>query len=107
MQSDGNNFLVRRINLGTSVVSTLAGHWERDAHQDGVGSNAGFNYPWGIALNAVGTVAVVVSTVNFRVPIRICLVLFICNCNGGILLFSIVSHKHRSMVVFKLSRVVL
>jgi hypothetical protein len=61
---DGNNFLVRRMNMSSGVVSTLAGHWERGAFQDGVGSAAGFNYPWGVALNAAGTIALVADHYN-------------------------------------------
>jgi hypothetical protein len=61
MQADTNNFLIRRIFLSSGMVSTLAGQAGSAGATDGVATNARLNFPRGIALDATGTFAVVVS----------------------------------------------
>ena len=60
MQADLNNHLIRLLVLSSGVVSTLAGRAGSIGSTNGIGTNAMFNYPRGIALDAAGTVAVVV-----------------------------------------------
>ena len=60
MQADGNNQLIRHIILSSGVVSTLAGQAESTGSTNGVATNARFYQPYGIALDAAGTFAVVV-----------------------------------------------
>ena len=60
MQCDGNNHLIRLLVLSSGVVSTLAGQAASSGSANGIGTNARFNIPIGIALNAAGTFAVVV-----------------------------------------------
>ena len=59
MQADGNQ-VIRHIILSSGVVSTLAGQAGSSGSTDGVGSNALFNGPAGLAMDAAGTFAVVV-----------------------------------------------
>ena len=60
MQADTVNHLIRRISLPSGVVSTLAGQAGSSGSTNGVATNARFNYPSGIALDAASTFAVVV-----------------------------------------------
>jgi len=60
MQSDYANHLIRLLVLSSGVVSTLAGQAGSLGSTNGIGTNAKFNYPTGIALDAAGTFAVVV-----------------------------------------------
>ena len=60
MQGDYGNKLIRLLVLSSGVVSTLAGQAGSTGSTNGVGTNAGFSYPIGIALDAAGTFAVVV-----------------------------------------------
>ena len=55
-----NNHLIRLLVLSSGVVSTLAGQAGSTGSTNGIGTNARFRYPWGIALDAAGTFAVVV-----------------------------------------------
>ena len=61
MQADNSNHLIRYIILSSSVVSTLAGQAGITGSTNGVGTHVIFCYPRGIALDAAGTFAVVVS----------------------------------------------
>ena len=63
MKADTNNHLIRHILLSSGVVSTLAGQAGSAGSTNGVGTNARFNNPRGIALDAAGTFAVVVRMV--------------------------------------------
>ena len=60
MQADSNNHLMRLLVLSSGVVTTFAGQAGSAGSTNGVGTNARFNGPRGIALDAVGTFAVMV-----------------------------------------------
>ena len=60
MQADRDNNVIRYIVLSSGVVSTLAGLAGSAGSNNGVSTNARFNYPWGIVLDNTGTFAVVV-----------------------------------------------
>jgi hypothetical protein len=51
--TDSNNYTVRRIDLGTGVVSTLAGLAGSKGSADGIGSAASFLLPRGLATDGV------------------------------------------------------
>lgn len=61
MQADRDNVVLRHINLSTSVVSTVAGSVGTTGYQDGAATSAKFNGPSGIAMDAAGTFALIVS----------------------------------------------
>ena len=61
MQADYSNSLIRRLALSSGVVSTLAGQAGSSGTTNGIGTNARFSSPYGIALDAAATFAVVVS----------------------------------------------
>lgn len=50
--SDTENHLIRKIDLNTTEVSTVAGMLNVGGFQDGVGTNAAFRLPKGIAITA-------------------------------------------------------
>ena len=58
---------MRRINLTSGLVTTLAGDTtslvgsSNQGHSDGLGSDTSFDAPFGIAMNPLGTFAIVVS----------------------------------------------
>ena len=60
IQGDRNNHLIRFLVLSSGVVSTLAGQAGSTGITNGIGTNARFKFPYGIALDAAGTFAVVV-----------------------------------------------
>ena len=66
MQADSGNNLIRCIIVSTGVVSTLAGQMAVAGFNNGVGTTATFNLPMGIALDAAGTFAVIVSSMQTR-----------------------------------------
>lgn len=59
MQTDTAAYTVRRLDLRSGVVTTIAGTGGRFGFQDGPGTLATFVGPKGIALDAVGVVAIV------------------------------------------------
>lgn len=60
-QADTFNNGIRRLDLVTGLVLTLAGSPTRAAgNADGLGTSATFNSPQGIAVDAAWTVAVIV-----------------------------------------------
>ena len=67
MQGDRDNHLIRLLVLSSGVVSTLAGQAGSTGSTNGIGTNALFYYPDGIALDAAATIAVVVRGEG-RVP---------------------------------------
>ena len=69
MQGDYTNHLIRLLVLSSGVVSTLAGQVGSTGSTNGIGTNARFNWPLGIALDAAGTFAVVVRREG-RGPLR-------------------------------------
>jgi DNA-binding beta-propeller fold protein YncE len=62
--SDYQSHTIRKIDLLTGLVSTLAGKAGVAGSQDGVGTLARFKNPTGVALSADGTFALVVDTGN-------------------------------------------
>ena len=59
LQADSNNHLLRRVNLTSGLVTTLAGNATR-GRADGVGTAATFYSPGGVAVDAAGSTAIVV-----------------------------------------------
>ena len=69
-KADKYNHAVRFIVISSRVVSTLAGAPPAYGFTDGVGSYAKFYAPSGIALDAAGMFAVVVSSIEGSITIR-------------------------------------
>ncbi|NOK62074.1 MAG: hypothetical protein GFH27_549321n61 [Chloroflexi bacterium AL-W] len=65
--TDARNNTVRRLDLPTREVTTLAGAAGIRGQADGTGTDARFAYPSGIALNSDGTLALVVDTDNHTI----------------------------------------
>ena len=61
-QADRNNEVIRRIAISTGVVTTLAGTPGVYGFQDGVGTAASFFISTGVAMDAAGSIALVVSS---------------------------------------------
>jgi len=59
LKGDSYNNLVRRINVSTGVVTTLAGTFGATGSADGTPGT--LHFPDGVALDAAGAVALVVS----------------------------------------------
>jgi len=59
---DHLNHLLRRISISTAVVTTVAGTAGVSGSADGVETAALFYFPTGIAMDAAGTVVLVVSS---------------------------------------------
>ena len=57
---DQDNDLVRRIDVSTGIVTTVAGQYRLGGSSDGLGSNAQFDEPCGISLDATGTIGYLV-----------------------------------------------
>lgn len=63
-KADCDNSIIRRILISSKTVTTLAGRRGVSApFSDGVGAFATFNFPDGVAMNADGTIALVVRLV--------------------------------------------
>jgi hypothetical protein len=60
MQADRLNHLVRRIDVSSSTVITLAGTAASAGSTNGVGVAAKFNNPVGTAMDSAGTFALIV-----------------------------------------------
>ncbi len=60
MQADNTNYMIRHIDVSSGTVTTLAGS-TIPGSADGVGAAARFALPRGVAMDAAGTVAIVVS----------------------------------------------
>jgi DNA-binding beta-propeller fold protein YncE len=65
--ADTANHLIRRIDVATRTVTTLAGKAGVTGSADGVGTDAGFNYPVGLAVDAAGTTVFVADRNNATV----------------------------------------
>ncbi len=61
VQADAYNHCIRRIDMLSSTVTTLAGVALLDGSTDGIGSAARFTNPWGVAMDHAGAVAIIVS----------------------------------------------
>ena len=61
IQVDTNENNIRRVDLPSAYVSTLAGIAGSGGYADGVGNNAQFRFPIGVAINGAGTFALIVS----------------------------------------------
>ena len=61
MQAENGNHAIRYIVISSGAVSTLAGFPGHAGFADGFGLGAMFNSPDGIAMDAAGTFAIVVS----------------------------------------------
>ena len=61
LQADTYNHLIRRIDLSSGLVSTLAGTSGSVGSANGLGTVARFDQPVGVAMDNAGTVALVVS----------------------------------------------
>lgn len=64
MQADWGNSVIRHLVLATASVTTLAGAAGTEGLANGVGTAAIFHRPVGVAMDALGTVAVVADTYN-------------------------------------------
>lgn len=67
VQTDWSNNALRRVNLSSGLVTTLAGNYALSTgppnnfgNADGVGNASSFYNPTGIAMDAAGTVAIIV-----------------------------------------------
>jgi len=65
--ADGWNNTIRRIELPSGVVTTVAGLAGQSGTADGVGSAARFASPYGIAVDANGTTVFVADTTNHTI----------------------------------------
>lgn len=61
LQGDSGSDLVRKINLSSAFMVTLAGQLYGAGFADGTGSAANFFYPYGVAMDAMATSAFVVG----------------------------------------------
>jgi hypothetical protein len=77
VQTDQYNHLIRRVIMSSGAVTTLAGVAGITGSTDGVGLAAMFNVPMGVALDAPGSVAIVVSVYWFWEGVRIQVVEFV------------------------------
>ena len=59
MQADAGNNLIRRINIASRVVTTLAGNSSR-GNADGIGTVVTFFSPGGVTMDPLGAFALVV-----------------------------------------------
>ena len=63
---DLDNDLLRRVDVATGVVTTLAGQYRVSGSADGLGSNVQFDEPCGISLDATGAIGYSVRRVLAR-----------------------------------------
>lgn len=60
---------VRQIDVASGLVTTLAGTLTSSGYADGVGADVLFNSPYGVALQAAGTMAVIVRLHDVSVAV--------------------------------------
>jgi DNA-binding beta-propeller fold protein YncE len=56
--ADDNGETIRKIEIATAAVSTMAGQWVMPGSSDGIGPAARFHYPTGLAADGVGDIFV-------------------------------------------------
>ncbi len=64
--ADIDNNRIRRLDIATSQVTTIAGSGSGD-FQDGVGTNAKINWPHGISIDPTGTYALITDFLSNRI----------------------------------------
>ena len=70
MQADRGAHVICRIDIGQGVVTTLAGHARLyGGFADGLGRDAIFSSPQGVAVDAAGTFVLVVSRLRKVSPL--------------------------------------
>jgi len=62
--SDTGNYTIRKVDLGTAMVTTIAGTAFMAGSADGTGAAARFDYPQGLALDGAGNLFVADSTAS-------------------------------------------
>ncbi len=65
--ADTNNHTIRRIDLASATVSTIAGSPGVSGSSDGAGASARFNFPYDVAISSDGSFAVVADTSNHTI----------------------------------------
>ena len=65
--ADSLNNLVRKINIGSRMVTTLAGN-ASGGYADGIGANPSFSYPWGLTTDNSGNIFVVNRAIRKITP---------------------------------------
>ena len=63
LQADYNNYLIRRIEISSGLVSTLAGTVGAVGSVNGRGTAASFSLPYGVSMDNSGTFAFIVSNI--------------------------------------------
>ena len=61
MQADTSNSLIRRIDLSSGLVATVAGTSGVTGSANGLGTAASFSFPTSVAIDATLTFALIVS----------------------------------------------
>eukprot|EP01048_Picozoa_sp_COSAG05_P007529 COSAG05_NODE_533_length_8896_cov_17.527404_5_plen_1339_part_00 len=64
--ADANNHRIRRLDLGTKAVTTLAGQSQYGV-KDATGASAQFYFPYGVAIDPTGKYALVADAYNHRI----------------------------------------
>jgi hypothetical protein len=62
--ADTNNYLIRHIVISTAIVTTLAGYPFSDGSDDGIGTNARFDTPFGVSISPDNTIALITDSNN-------------------------------------------
>ena len=63
--ADNGNYTVRKVEVATGTVTTLAGQAGQPGSADGVGAEARFSGPQGVGLSADGGMAVIADPINY------------------------------------------
>jgi len=65
--ADGVNNVIRKINIGSRMVTTLAGN-ASGGYADGIGANPSFSFPWGLTTDNSGNIFVVNESIRKITP---------------------------------------
>ncbi len=65
--ADANNDLIRRLDIASGVVTTLAGQPGTAGSQDGIAGAASFCRPWGVALDNAAANLYIADTCSFKI----------------------------------------